>query len=89
MNNCPNCAPYECYNICPNSPNYYTPEQERADDAFYGADRYDGFGDPEVDFYDHDDDNNEILPAYVSRFTWDSEQAIQQRAIDFPDDIPF
>lgn len=32
-NNCPNCAPYDCYHICPNSPNFYSPEQERRDDA--------------------------------------------------------
>jgi hypothetical protein len=38
MNNCPNCGPYDCYHICPNSPHYYSPEQERADDAFYGDD---------------------------------------------------
>lgn len=33
MNNCPNCAPYDCYHICPNSPHYYSAEQERYDDA--------------------------------------------------------
>jgi hypothetical protein len=32
-NDCPNCGPGECYHICPNSPHYYTPEQERYDDA--------------------------------------------------------
>jgi hypothetical protein len=30
--------PGECYNLCPNSPNYYSPEQERYDDQFYGED---------------------------------------------------
>ena len=37
-NNCPNCAPYDCYHICPNSPFYYSAEQERADEPFYGDD---------------------------------------------------
>jgi hypothetical protein len=27
-----------CYFICPNSTHYYSPEQERADDAHYGDD---------------------------------------------------
>ena len=30
----------QCYNLCPNSPAFYSPEQERADDAFYGQDRW-------------------------------------------------
>jgi hypothetical protein len=39
-----------CYHICPNSVAYYSPEQERADDAHYGQDHHDGWGDP--DHYD-------------------------------------
>lgn len=37
---CPECGqlPGECYFICPNSPAFYSPEQERRDDAFYGGD---------------------------------------------------
>lgn len=27
-----------CYHICPNSVHFYSPAQERADDAFYGDD---------------------------------------------------
>ncbi len=27
-----------CYHICPNSDHFYSPEQERADDPFYGDD---------------------------------------------------
>ena len=39
-----------CYFICPNSDRYYSPEQERADDADYGRwDRFDGWGDPDID----------------------------------------
>jgi hypothetical protein len=38
-----------CYHICPNSDHYYSPEQERADDATHGdLDRFEGWGDPEV-----------------------------------------
>lgn len=32
-NDCPNCGPGDCYHICPNSPHFYSPEQERYDDA--------------------------------------------------------
>lgn len=27
-----------CYHICPNSVHFYSPEQERADEPFYGQD---------------------------------------------------
>ena len=30
--------PDSCYNLCPNSPHFYSPEQERLDDAHYGDD---------------------------------------------------
>lgn len=50
---CPECgmAPMGegCYHICPNSTHFYSPEQERADEPFYGADRYDGWDDPDLD----------------------------------------
>lgn len=32
-NPCRNCGPWPCYHICPNSPHYYSVEQERYDDA--------------------------------------------------------
>jgi hypothetical protein len=35
---CSHCGATPCYHICPNSPHYYSAEQERADDATYGAD---------------------------------------------------
>jgi|tagenome__1003787_1003787.scaffolds.fasta_scaffold17162443_1 hypothetical protein len=39
---CPECGETPmgtgCYRICPNSVHYYSPEQERADEAFYGMD---------------------------------------------------
>lgn len=52
---CPDCGQPagECYNLCPNSPAYYSAEQERADDPFYGQDSRDGYGDP--DYQDTDD----------------------------------
>jgi len=31
---CPNCGANPCYFICPNSPRYYSAEQERADSDF-------------------------------------------------------
>lgn len=37
---CPNCGPYECYHICPNSPHFYSPEQERYDEANYDPSEY-------------------------------------------------
>ena len=49
-NTCPECGmpPGQCYNLCPNSAAYYSPEQERADDATYGdLDRWEGWGDPD------------------------------------------
>jgi hypothetical protein len=35
---CPNCGADPCYHLCPNSSAYYSPEQERADEPFYGDD---------------------------------------------------
>lgn len=35
---CSNCGASPCYHICPNSPHYYSAEQERYDDQFYGQD---------------------------------------------------
>ena len=37
---CPNCGqpPGECYHLCCFSEHYYSPEQERADEPFYGDD---------------------------------------------------
>lgn len=51
---CPECgqAPMgeACYHICPNSDAFYSPEQERYDDQFYGQDdvreRYSAEADP-------------------------------------------
>lgn len=54
-NPCPNCGPYPCYHICPNSPLYYSPEQERLDDMRYDPSEYyreGGFIDE--DYYDDD-----------------------------------
>lgn len=52
-NPCPNCGPGDCYHICPNSPHFYSPERERADEANYDPSEYyreGGFADP--DYYD-------------------------------------
>lgn len=35
---CGNCGGSPCYHQCPNSPHFYSPEQERQDDAHYGQD---------------------------------------------------
>lgn len=35
---CPNCGADPCYHLCHNSVAYYSPEQERYDDQFYGED---------------------------------------------------
>jgi hypothetical protein len=37
---CTNCGqpPGECYHLCFNSPAFYSPEQEREDEAWYGMD---------------------------------------------------
>lgn len=35
---CPNCGANPCYHLCHNSPAYYSPEQEREDEKFYGMD---------------------------------------------------
>lgn len=35
---CTYCGASPCYHICPNSEHYYSPEQERYDDQFYGED---------------------------------------------------
>jgi hypothetical protein len=39
---CPTCGSFPmgqgCYHICPNSVCYYSPEQEKADDPWYGMD---------------------------------------------------
>jgi hypothetical protein len=35
---CPNCGADPCYHLCPNSVAYYSPEQERADEPWYGMD---------------------------------------------------
>jgi hypothetical protein len=65
---CPECGmpPGQCYNLCSRSPAYYSPEQERADDATYGdLDRWEGWGDP-----DPQPDPEEGLyggPSYDSR----------------------
>ena len=56
---CPTCGSTPmgsgCYHICPNSDSYYSPEQERYDDQFYGEDdvreRYAGEIDPEYEDY--------------------------------------
>lgn len=55
---CPSCGmpPGQCYNLCPASPAYYSPEQERADEPFYGQDHHDGWGDPDpMPDYDQED----------------------------------
>ena len=35
---CGNCGARPCYHLCFNSPYFYSPEQERYDDQFYGED---------------------------------------------------
>ncbi len=93
MNNCPNCAPYDCYHICPNSEHYYSPEQERYDDQFYGDDdnreRYAATLASMEHECDIADEMEAAADPFTSHFTWDTEHAVQQRAVDFPDDIPF
>jgi hypothetical protein len=76
-----------CFHICPNSSSYYSPEQERYDDQFYGCDRYDGWGDPEL-YPDYDPDD---------QFTDEENDAAEaQRALNMrlasaasDDDLPF
>lgn len=72
---CPECGSTPmgegCYHICSNSTHYYSPEQERYDDQFYGDDdireRYMEYcprhgsyagdcGGCEADYYDSEDD---------------------------------
>jgi hypothetical protein len=77
-NDCPNCAPYDCYHICPNSPHYYSAEQERADDATYGdLDRWEGYGDPELCY-----EGGEVDEPYIA-------PAPNLPTIDTSDDLPF
>lgn len=49
---CPECGQspvgIACYHICSHSIHYYSPDQERYDDANYGIDRHDGWDDPDL-----------------------------------------
>lgn len=50
---CPSCGqpPGECYNLCPLSPAFYSPEQEREDDLNWSRSDYlrETYGDPDLD----------------------------------------
>jgi hypothetical protein len=91
---CPECGSTPmgstCYHICPNSDFYYSPEQERYDDAFYGDDdvreRYaadlDGLDDP-ADYMD-----DEKGPEGWTRRIDNDNDAVVDR-YDAAEDIPF
>jgi len=80
---CPNCGASPCYHICPNSEHFYSPEQERADDAWYGMDdhseRYAATAEPSQ-YYDEPYDDDEYMPNPVTGYSL--------VPVD-PDDIPF
>lgn len=83
-NDCPNCAPYDCYHICPNSPHYYSPEQERQDDANHDPSEYfreSGFEDPEPSVYEDPEFHGEPAPPLF--------EAIALIVVDVSDDLPF
>lgn len=88
---CPNCGADPCYHICPNSPHYYSPEQERMDDAFYGQDdmseRYGGQIDPayEAEAADYFDDREVIEGVDVNLLP----EVGTMTVLDTTDDIPF
>jgi hypothetical protein len=68
---CPECGESPmgtgCYHICPNSVYFYTPEQERYDDQFYGMDddreRYAATIEPSQYWDEGDDEEIEAQPA--------------------------
>lgn len=63
---CEVCGASPCYHICPNSPHFYSPEQERYDDQFYGEDdhreRYAATAEPSQ----YADDDAGYAPVVVS-----------------------
>jgi hypothetical protein len=89
-NPCGNCGPWPCYHICPNSPHYYSAEQERYDDANYDRSEYyreGGFID--VDYYDEDTYRAEEEAANAA-----ADPALHSFETEVPpyddtDDLPF
>lgn len=73
----------ECYNICPLSPAFYSPEQEREDDLNWSRADYmrETYGDPELDAEPTDDYGvslDDFSPPVAARVPAPAE-----------DDIPF
>jgi hypothetical protein len=89
-NPCGNCGPWPCYHICPNSPHFYTPEQERYDEANFDRSEYyreAGYGDPDlypdIDYYDE---------AFEGEAQHEADEPFDGPAIapvDTNDDLPF
>lgn len=93
-NTCPNCGGMPmgegCYHICHNSTHYYSPEQERYDDQFYGDDdqreRYAATTEPSQYITDEADYESFIDP--LDEYTEAVFPSPPDLSID-PDDIPF
>jgi hypothetical protein len=85
-NLCPECgsAPGDCYNLCPLSPVFYSPEMEREDEANWSRADYDRevYGDP--DLYDYPEPGHVYaeLPCPASDFAPSGD-------VFDPSDIPF
>jgi hypothetical protein len=84
---CPNCGGLPmgegCYHTCLNSVHFYSPEQERYDDANWSRADYmrETYGDPDLDSY-YDDKPKDLSPAPVT--------ATDFTAVPFDsEDIPF
>lgn len=73
-----------CYHICPNSIHFYSPEQERYDDQFYGEDdmreRYAG------ELIGLEDDYQEDPEDFILDAAHHAAPVLPPAA---PDDIPF
>lgn len=109
MLECPNCGSTPmgegCYHICHNSTHYYSAEQERYDDQFYGEDdireRYMEYcpthgsyagdcGGCEAEYYDSlDDDDDDGFAGVVATPDPAPISPSGAVAVANPDDIPF
>ena len=78
---CKECGMNPCSHQCPNSEHYYSVARELADEPFYGMDRHDGYGDPEITsemhdaFYEYPDDGepSTLADATVEELLYDIE----------------
>lgn len=93
---CPNCGGSPmgegCYHICHNSVHYYSPEQERHDDQFYGDDdmreRYAATAEPSQ-YWDEDETGEIIEVDEHETALVDYGRTSFPPLSDDPDDIPF